>query len=118
MYCLLEKGQATAPELAEKLEVSVRTIYRDLDMIILQADSISSGGRILATNGAVNTDKKIDIVFVSVFHDIFEESYLLTALFALYIPLFYPFCNYNRHWGGYPSGAKASEQRMSSYAYQ
>ena len=33
----------------------------------LQADSVSSGGRILVTNGAVNTDKKIDIVFVSIF---------------------------------------------------
>ena len=33
VYCLLDKGRATAPELAEKLEVSVRTIYRDLDTI-------------------------------------------------------------------------------------
>lgn len=32
----------------------------------LQADSISSGGRVLVTNGEVNIDKKIDIVFVSV----------------------------------------------------
>lgn len=33
VYYLLDKGQATAAELAEKFEVSVRTIYRDLDMI-------------------------------------------------------------------------------------
>lgn len=33
MYYLLEKGQATAPELAEKFEVSVRTIYRDIDAL-------------------------------------------------------------------------------------
>lgn len=33
VYHLLEKGQATAPELAEKLEVSVRTIYRDIDAL-------------------------------------------------------------------------------------
>ena len=33
VYTLLEKGQCTAPELAEKLEVSVRTIYRDLDVL-------------------------------------------------------------------------------------
>ena len=33
VYYLLDKGQATAPELAEKFEVSVRTIYRDIDSI-------------------------------------------------------------------------------------
>ena len=33
VYYLLDKGRATAPELAEKFEVSVRTIYRDLDAI-------------------------------------------------------------------------------------
>lgn len=33
VYYLLEKGKATAPELAEKFEVSVRTIYRDIDAI-------------------------------------------------------------------------------------
>ncbi|WP_196802959.1 HTH domain-containing protein [Candidatus Stoquefichus massiliensis] len=26
----MDKGQSTAPELVEKLEVSVRTIYRDI----------------------------------------------------------------------------------------
>ena len=33
VYYLLDKGKATAPELSEKLEVSVRTIYRDLDAL-------------------------------------------------------------------------------------
>lgn len=33
LYHLLNKGHATAPELAEKLEVSVRTIYRDIDAL-------------------------------------------------------------------------------------
>ena len=33
MYHLLAKGQATAPELAQKFEVSVRTIYRDIDAL-------------------------------------------------------------------------------------
>lgn len=33
VYYLLEKGRATAPELAKKFEVSVRTIYRDIDAL-------------------------------------------------------------------------------------
>lgn len=33
VYHLLNKGHATAPELAEKLEVSVRTIYRDIEAL-------------------------------------------------------------------------------------
>lgn len=33
VYYLLDKGQATAPELAERFEVSVRTIYRDIDAL-------------------------------------------------------------------------------------
>ena len=33
VYYLLNKGQATAPELAKKFEVSVRTIYRDIDAL-------------------------------------------------------------------------------------
>ena len=33
VYYILENGRVTAPELAEKMEVSVRTIYRDVDVI-------------------------------------------------------------------------------------
>lgn len=33
VYYLLNNGKATAPQLAEKFEVSVRTIYRDIDII-------------------------------------------------------------------------------------
>jgi predicted DNA-binding transcriptional regulator YafY len=33
VYLLLEKGSMTAPELAEHFEVSVRTIYRDIDIL-------------------------------------------------------------------------------------
>lgn len=49
IYYLLEKGQATAPELAERFEVSVRTIYRDIDSlsaagIPIYAESGRNGG--------------------------------------------------------------------------
>lgn len=33
VYYLLDKGRATAPELAKHFEVSVRTIYRDIDIL-------------------------------------------------------------------------------------
>ena len=33
VYYLLDKGQATAPELAKRFEVSARTIYRDIDAL-------------------------------------------------------------------------------------
>lgn len=33
VYYLLEKGKATALELSEKFEVSIRTIYRDIDVL-------------------------------------------------------------------------------------
>lgn len=33
VYHLLDKGRATAPELADKFEVSTRTIYRDIDTL-------------------------------------------------------------------------------------
>jgi len=45
VYYLLENGKSSAPELANKFEVSTRTIYRDLD-------SISAAGTpIYATQG-------------------------------------------------------------------
>lgn len=33
LYYILEKGKVTAPELASKFEVSIRTIYRDIDTL-------------------------------------------------------------------------------------
>ena len=45
IYLLLEKGQLTAPELAKHFEVSIRTIYRDIDIIS------SAGIPIYATRG-------------------------------------------------------------------
>ena len=45
LYYLVDKGKVTAPDLAEKFEVSVRTIYRDIDVIS------SAGIPIYATTG-------------------------------------------------------------------
>lgn len=45
IYLLLEKGSMTAPKLAEHFEVSVRTIYRDIDILS------SAGIPVYATQG-------------------------------------------------------------------
>lgn len=45
VYYLMNKGSSTAPELAKKFEVSIRTIYRDIDVIS------SAGIPIYATQG-------------------------------------------------------------------
>lgn len=57
IYYLMENGKSTAPELAEKLEVSIRTIYRDIDIIS------SVGVPIYVTTGR-NGDIQIDDSFV------------------------------------------------------
>ena len=57
IYHLMENGKSTAPELAEKLEVSVRTIYRDIDIIS------SAGVPIYVTTGR-NGGIQIDDSFV------------------------------------------------------
>lgn len=33
LYYIIERGKVTAPELSEKFEVSIRTIYRDIDVL-------------------------------------------------------------------------------------
>lgn len=56
IYYLLNKGRTTAPELAEKIEVSVRTIYRDVD-------SISNAGipiHVTTRRNGLTTTKKIN----------------------------------------------------------
>ena len=59
VYHLLEKGQATAKELAEKFEVSVRTIYRDIDAlsqagIPIYTETGRNGGIHLMNNFVLN----------------------------------------------------------------
>ena len=67
IYYLMEKGQATAPELAEKFEVSVRTIYRDIDRIsgagvpVYSVAGRSGGIRLL--DRVVSEEEMRDILF-------------------------------------------------------
>ncbi|MNC34004.1 HTH domain protein [compost metagenome] len=68
-YILLEKGTVTAPELAERFEVSVRTVYRDVETLsqagIPVYTSQGKGGGISLTdrfvlNKSLLTDKEQD----------------------------------------------------------
>ena len=75
VYYLLQNGKATAPELAQKFEVSIRTIYRDIDAIS------SAGIPIYATQGkgggiSILNDYTLD---KSLFSEQ-EQEQILTAL--------------------------------------
>jgi len=97
IYFILEKGRVTAPELAEKFEVSVRTIYRDVDVIssagipIYVTTGRSGGIQILdnyVLDKAFFSDKeKLDILSalqsLSVIDNTYEQE-LLTKLSALF----------------------------------
>ncbi len=78
VYCLLEQGQATAPELAEKLEVSVRTIYRDMDALSAAGIPIyAQAGR----NGGISLMKDFVLDKAVLSED--EKQEILTALQGL-----------------------------------
>lgn len=78
IYHLLNKGTSTAPELAQKFEVSVRTIYRDIDALS------SAGIPIYATQGkgggiTISEDFVLDKSFLSAK----EKEQVLMALQGL-----------------------------------
>lgn len=97
VYFILEKGRVTAPELAEKFEVSVRTIYRDIDVISsvgipIYVTTGRNGGIQILDNYVIDkaffSDKeKQDILFalqsLSVITNTYEKE-LLTKLSALF----------------------------------
>lgn len=78
VYYILEKGRVTAPELAEKFEVSVRTIYRDVDVIS------SAGIPIYVTTGRNGGIQILDnYVLEKAFFSEKEQRDILTALQSL-----------------------------------
>ncbi len=97
IYHILENGRTTAPELAEKFEVSVRTIYRDIDVIssagipIYVTTGRNGGIQILENyvlDKALFSEKeKLDMLAalqsVSVVNNTYEKD-MLTKLSALF----------------------------------
>lgn len=99
VYYLLEKGQATAPELADRFEVSVRTIYRDIDSlsgagIPIYAESGRNGGIRLMTGfvldqAVLSKEEKQEILSalqsINITQNISESQILqkLSAVFGL-----------------------------------
>lgn len=78
VYFILEKGHVTAPELAEKFEVSVRTIYRDVDVIS------SAGIPIYVTTGRSGGIQILDnYVLEKAFFSDKEKQGILAALQSL-----------------------------------
>ena len=80
VYYLLDKGQATAPELAEKFEVSVRTIYRDIDALSSAGIPVyAEAGR----NGGIHLMN--DFVLDQAVLSKEEKQEILTALQGIHI---------------------------------
>ena len=78
LYYVLEKGKVTANELAEKYEVSIRTIYRDIDVLS------SSGIPIYATQGkGGGIEIADDFVLKKSFLSENEQEQILIALKGL-----------------------------------
>ena len=99
VYYLLDRGQATAPELAERFEVSVRTIYRDIDAlsaagIPIYAETGRNGGirlmhDFVLDHAVLSGEEKREILAalqsINITRNIAESQTLqkLSALFAL-----------------------------------
>ena len=99
VYYLLDRGQATAPELAERFEVSVRTIYRDIDAlsaagIPIYAEAGRNGGirlmhDFVLDHAVLSGEEKREILAalqsINITRNIAESQTLqkLSALFAL-----------------------------------
>ena len=78
LYYVLEKGKVTANELAEKYEVSIRTIYRDIDVLS------SAGIPIYATQGKGGViEIADDFVLKKSFLSENEQEQILIALKGL-----------------------------------
>ena len=80
VYYLLDRGHATAPELSEKFEVSVRTIYRDVDALSEAGIPVyAEAGR----NGGIYLMK--DFILDKAVLSKEEKQEILTALKSIHV---------------------------------
>ena len=77
LYYILEKEKVTANELADKFEVSVRTIYRDID-------SISSVGVPIFTTQGKGGGIKIDNEYI-LNKSLFVKIYFVLCLWEIFL---------------------------------
>lgn len=75
VYYLIEHKQTTAKELAEHFEVSIRTIYRDLDRLLAAGFPINT---FPGSNGGIALDEKF--VIEKNFFDFQEQEQILAAI--------------------------------------
>lgn len=75
VYYLVEHKQTTAKELAEHFEVSIRTIYRDLDRLLAAGFPITT---FQGSNGGISIDEKF--IVEKTFFDSQEQVQILTAI--------------------------------------
>ncbi len=75
LYYLVDHKQTTAKELAEYFEVSVRTIYRDLDRLLVAGIPINT---VQGNNGGISIDENF-VVEKAVFNPQ-EQKQILTAI--------------------------------------
>ena len=78
LYYLIDKKETTANELAEYFEVSVRTIYRDLDRLLVAGIPIITKQ---GSKGGVSLDKSY--VLDKTLLDNHEQEQILLALQSL-----------------------------------
>lgn len=75
IYYLIEHKQTTAKELADYFEVSIRTIYRDLDRLLAAGFPINT---LQGSNGGISIDEKF--IVEKTFFDPQEQEQILAAI--------------------------------------
>ena len=78
LYYILEKGKVTAAELADELEVSVRTIYRDIDFLSAAGIPIYT---IKGKGGGIEIDKEFVLNKSILSED--EKNMIMSSLYSL-----------------------------------